>query len=473
VPEILFPFSTAPGTSQLESGGRLINAIAEKAPEGSRSKLVIRRAPGLSLEKFATETGHRGALLVGSVLYVVSGDKAYSVVKSGGTYTATQLTGTVPGSGPVFMARNMASTTNILAVHDSGMSQISISGGSVADFSDADLPAVNSICFLDGYFIVTSAAGRAYASGINAVTFASTDNANAEADPDGLLRAIPRDRDLMLMGVSTTEFWGNVGAPTGFPFQRSTVIPYGLLGPYAVAGYEPGWGNTPIWVASDRTVRMLDGYVAKKISNADLDRLLEAVTDAEELLATAFVAAGHAYWVLSSASWTWVFDRTTGGWHERESYSEGRWRAQFAISAFDEWLAFDRDSASVFKIDGTEKREAGNPLPWEVRSTQTHAFPSRIAFDRAAFDFATGVGIDAGISPIETDPIVRVSWSDDGGRTFGNSLDRRLGTQGEMTTVDVRRCGMTGSRGRQWRLQISDPVDIAFFGGAWDGQVVA
>lgn len=473
MPEIGFPISTAPGITDTESGGRLINAIVEKAPDGSRSKVLYRRAPGLTAERFVTTAGHRGALLVGSVLYIISDDKAYSVTKSGSVYTVTQLTGTIGGEGPVFMARNMNATTQVLIVHSSGMSQINTSGGSISNFSDADLPAVNSICWIDSYFIVTSAAGKAYSSGVNDVTFASTDRATAEADPDGLVRGIARDRDLMLMGVSTTEFWGNVGNPTGFPFQRSTVIPYGLFGSYAVAGQEPGWGNTPCWVANDRTVRILNGYVAEKISTPDLDRLIEAIEDPTELEATAFIASGHAYWVLSSSTWTWVFDKTTRSWAERQSYGDSRWRVKFTVNAFDEWLAFDQTEDSVYKISATENREAGNPLVFEVRSTQTHAFPSPITFDKAAFDFLTGVGLAAGVDPIETDPRVLLSWSDDGGRTFGNDLERALGGEGALKTVEAYRLGQCGARGRQWRLRVSDPVTVSLMGGAWDGRVNA
>ncbi len=61
-----------------------------------------------------------------------------------------------------------------------------------------------------------------------------------------------------------------------------------------------------------------------------------------------------------------------------------------------------------------------------------------------------------------------ISWSDDGGRTFGNPLERYLGTQGEDVSIDIFKCGLTNRRGRQWRLQISDPVEVAFLGAAMD-----
>jgi len=80
----------------------------------------------------------------------------------------------------------------------------------------------------------------------------------------------------------------------------------------------------------------------------------------------------------------------------------------------------------------------------------------------------TGVGNDRGISPIETDPVVMISWSDDGGRTFGNPVRRRLGSQGETTPININGAGLTKQFGRQWRLQVADPVEVSLLGGAMD-----
>lgn len=473
--EIPFPVSNAPGSLSMESGGRLINAYAEKAPPGSRGKFIHRRAPGLRLRDVVA-ADVRGALLVGSVLYVVAGDTAYSITKSGEVYTVTALTGdAIGGTGRVTMDRNMNSTPQVLIEHSDGMSEINTGAGTVADFSDADLPDINSICFVGGYFMPSVADGRTFASGLNAVTFAANDFARAEQSPDGLVRNIRHGRDLAMMGASSTEFWGNTGNPTGFPFSFSSVIPVGLLTKHAVAGFELGFPGPVVFVAHDRAVHALVGYSTEKISTPDLDALIQGV-DADDLEMAVYVAKGHRFAVLSSSEWSWEYcfpDKDTpGGWHERKSYGEDRWLAGICINAFDEWLAFDRAEDEFYLIDPTFKREGTDPLIVECRSAQQHAFPSRIEVDRAAFDFVTGVGVDAGEDPIETDPKVLLSWSDDGGRTFGNELERRLGSQGETVTVDVRRCGTTGTRGRQWRWRISDPVDVSFLGAAWEGRVV-
>jgi len=463
MPPIDFPTSTQPGINSTENGGRLINCYAEAAPEGSRGSVVYRRAPGL-IERFTLGNGvHRGALLVGSILYVINDDNAFAVTSN---YVVTQLTGTIGGSGPVFMSRNMATIPDILIVHSDGMSKIA--AGAVSDFVDIDLPAVNSIDWIDGYFMVTTEAGTCHASGINATSFTGTDYTTAESSPDGLLRNVAFGRELLLMGSDTVEFWTNTGNPTGFPFSRGTVIMVGLAGKHAVAGYERGFPGPLAWVTNTNTVVRLDGYTPTKISPPVLDRLIENVADKSTIEASVFISSGHPCVAISSPTWTWVYDLSTGNWHERKTIGASRWRARFGVNAFGKWMTFDRDTPSVFSVEATARWEGAKQLVFEMRSKQQHRFPGRFWVKRASFDFLTGTGDDTIISPIETDPVVSISWSRDGGRTFGNDLLRRLGTQGEFPGIDIWRAGLFNRLGWQVRMRISDPVDLAFFGAAAD-----
>jgi len=464
---IQFPTSTAPSINPTENGGRLINAFAEKAPDGGRSAVLIRRAPGLTPIFTAGVGAYRGSLLVGSVLYIANGALVYTVTEAAGIYTITALTGALPGTGLVMMERNMRSPTpQILILHSAGMSQII--AGVVSDFSDADLPSVNSISYLDSYFFFTSQDGRCFASGVNDVTVAGTDYTTAEASPDGLLRAIPAGSYLLMMGTATTEFWSDTAQPTGFPFSRSVVIKTGLYGARAVAGHDAGFTSDVCFVGNDRRAYRLSGFTPTPISTPYIEAMLQAITDSSELEASVYSINGHSCWVLTSSSWTFVYDLSVGEWHERASLGTTRWRAEGSVNAFDTWLTFERGSNQVYAIDPTAKRENADQLVWEVRSNQAHRFPGRFVVNRASFDMVTGVGNDRGISPIETDPVVMISWSDDGGRTFGNPVRRRLGSQGETTPININGAGLTKQFGRQWRLQVADPVEVSLLGGAMD-----
>lgn len=473
--QIIFPTSTAPSLNPTENGGRLINCYAEKAPIGGRNQVLYRRVPGCDFAFTAGASTPRGSLVDGTVLYVINGDKAYSVTKAGDEYTVTELGGTVGGAGRVFMAHNMRSPTHqILIVHSGGIQEIT--GGAVASFSDPDLPSVNSLCFQDGYFFFTTASGQSYASDLNDTDVNSDSFITAEAAVDGLVRAVPFRRDLLLMGTDTTEFWSNAGNATGYPYSRGTVIPYGLWGAYAVAGWEPGFPGPLIFAANDGAVYQLSGYSPVRVSTPHIERLISVITDRTKLRASVYIAAGHSFWVLKSDDWTFVYDISTGEWHERATLSRDNWRMEFGINAFNEWLVFDDAGANVYRINERSKVEASgeltsSPLVFEIWSTQQHNFPARTAVDKAAFDFVRGVGIDRGISPIQTQPKVSISWSNDGGVTFGNALLRDLGTQGQQNIrCEIYRTGLTGDIGRQWKLKVADPVEVSLMGGSMFGE---
>lgn len=481
MPEIAFAISTAPGINPTESGGRLINAFPELAPPGSRSKFIWRRTPGLRLAENVGSGNHRGQLKLDTTLVAVNSDTAYPITKAAGVYTVgAAYTGTVGGTGRLIMARNMRSTPQIIAVDDDG-TMTKIESGACSAFSDADLPVPNSVCFKDGYFFFGIGDGRCFATAINDVTVASTDWTRAESSPDSLVRVVPVPSGIALMGESGTEIWANTAEPTGFPFSRATVIPYGLKGKHAIAGFEEGFTGDLAFVANDNTVRLFSGYDTVPISNADLERLIETVEDPEDLVMGCYISGGRQVFTLSTPDWTWEYSppRQTGDgagpghWRERISIGDVRWRIGFTVGAFNEWLAFDNEGTAFYKVDPTYKREGDEQLVWELRSVQAHGFPGRARINKASFDFKTGVGIDVGIDPIESHPVVQISWSIDGGVTFGNPIFRQLGTQGQIVPIDINQCGLTKRLGVQWKLRVADPVDVSFYGGAMDVEALA
>ena len=120
----------------------------------------------------------------------------------------------------------------------------------------------------------------------------------------------------------------------------------------------------------------------------------------------------------------------------------------------------------MLELSDSVYSEAVEPLEWIVESAQGSAFPNRIRVNRVDFDFSTGVGISDGIDPNQTDPQFWISWSDDGGYTWSSPVLGSLGRQGHYGIRASRsRCGLTGPRGRRWRLSCSDPVYVALLSG--------
>lgn len=474
MPKITFPRSSSPNLLTGESGGRLINAFADALTSGSPNTITIRRDFGMKRRfQIGGLDGEkpRGMIFVDPILYIAYGENVYSVTESNGQYSVTQLSGTIAGNGDIMFAHNnRVPTKQTIALHENGLSLIDSS--SVASFTDPDLPASNSVCFMDGYFIYTTRDGRAFASDINDTNINANNFITAEAQPDGLYRAISFRGDLLLMGDNSIEFYSNTGNPIGFPFTRGHRISIGLAGTYAVSGFEEGFGGVPMWVGSDNRVYIY-GYEPQAVSNSSLDYLISQIEDKSELKASVYNVAGHACWVLRSNSWTWVYNQKTQQWHERKSYLRNDWRGRYGAKAFGEWLVLDDETDGAFTLSQNTHKEHNKPLVFEAISERAIEYPGNFQVSHAHFNFVVGVGNDRGAAPVETEPHAMISWSDDGGSKFATDLRRPLGTQGDRRqTVSVHRLGRIRSQGRLWRLRVSDPVTVSLMGGAFEGKAL-
>lgn len=466
---IPFPLSSSPGANPQESAGRLINAYAEplgrdvqSAKGAAPPQIVWRKSPGLSSFGASTQTIFRGAILVDNTLYAAWSGKA-SRYSSAGTETA--LTGTLNGTEKVFWARNNKATPDVVAVAP-GTGAFTVTSSAVSSFADADVGSPNSVCFMDGYFIFSSGDGTLQASGLNDVTIATTDKTKAQSKPGGLTRCVTFNGQLYALGPAFGEVYSNTANPTGFPFTRSYVLQRGLLGPYAAAGHQDGFGIALIWVADDNSVVMGNGTPNPlKISPPDLDRLIAGVSDKTTLEASVYISQGHPKWVIKCPTFTWEFDLGSQKWNERHSYLIATERAVGGCSAFGKWIVGDAALGRLLYRDATNYSEFGNPLQFQIESGPVQNFPNRTRVGRADFNFITGVGVATGSDPTDTHPTVGISWSDDGGITWSSELIRELGVQATQTTITVLRTGMTGRQGRRWRLRVSAAVYVGFLGG--------
>jgi hypothetical protein len=474
VASIPFPLSSTPGASPQESAGRLINCYAE--PLGAvvqadkklaPPKVVWRKVPGLSLFAASSKTGFRGQILVDNTLYAAwaNGASRYS---SGGTETG--LTGTLNGTEKVFWARNNKVGSPDVVCVAPGTGAFTVTTTAVSSFAAVGIGAPNSVSFMDSYLLFTYGDGTIQASGQNDVTINTLDRTKAQSKPGGLYRGLPFNGQFYALGPAFGEVYTNTANATGFPFSRSYVLQRGLIGPYAVAGHEDGFGSALIWVADDNSVVLANGSpIPTKISPPDLERLIARVADKTTLEASVYISGGHPKWVIKCPAFCWEFDIGSQKWNERRSYQSQTWRAIGGAYAFGRWMVGDTKGGRLLYIDDTNFTELNDPLVFQIESGPVQNFPNRTKVARADFNFITGVGIATGQDPIATAPTVAISWSQNLGVSWGPEFIRALGRQAEPEArVTMLRSGMTGSQGRRWRLTVSDPVYVALLGGTQD-----
>lgn len=464
--DIVFPTSSAPGAEPQEGSGQLRNCRAVKTEQGSRAVILYKRTAGL--REILNITGHshfRGGIKIGSTLLVVLDQRVYAVTQSGTSFIATNL-GALAGTDTVTIARNNAATPNIVAVCQAGVFNLFTASAPTA-FADADMPALNSITGLNGYLLGTTGSGQVWSTGLNAVTVASDAFTNAQIKPDGLRRGVAFRGEFFAMGDDSIQVFDETGdSPFPLVYKKIT-IPRGICGTNAVAGWEDGWANELVWVGEDNIVYKLDGYTPTPISNADVVRAISTAADRTLIEATVYMDGQDAIFTITSpGEWTWEWNKTTDRWNERGSYGRDDWRARGSVKAFDRWIVGDDTTGKLASVDPTYRREYGDPLIWDLISGDNASFPARIKIPRMDFDFTAGIGNAAGEDPIETDPVVMIRISLNGGRNWGNEIRRSLGKQGKGNQlVTVNRCGMTKAKGVRVWLRVSDPVHVGFLGG--------
>jgi hypothetical protein len=332
---IVFPVSSAPGITAQQGAGRLVNCRAVKTEQGARSPFRWPRTAGLR-EKLSNVTQHvgcRGLLLVGSTLLHVLGARVYAVTESGTALTGSNL-GQLSGTDPVTIAKNNAATPDIVAVCDAGTFNLLINS-SPTSFADGDLPSVNSCFSANGYIGFTTASGELWFTGLNDVTVASDAFVETQLE-GGLLRGAYYRGEVFAMGPNGIKVYDETGNDP-VPFEDKKIhIPVGLIGTHAVAGFEAGFTGQLCWVASDNTVRLLDGYGPKVVSNEDVSRAISTAADPSDIRAYVYMDGPNPIFsIISPGEWTNELNLSTLLWSERESYERDDWRARCTVKAFD------------------------------------------------------------------------------------------------------------------------------------------
>jgi hypothetical protein len=467
---IPFPLGSYPGKRGHESAGRLVNAFSEPLGPGAPAVATIKRTAGLrqfSSDVTADETpvtlsGFRGMIAVGNFIYAAFADLLVYIDEDG----AVLSVGALSGTQPVSFSRNNKSPVPDIVVTTENASYI-VTTTTITEITDGDLPVSTCNTFQDGYTFFGTSSGQIFASGLNdASSINSLDVIQLEAKPDGGVRVVSFDQYLIGFGQTSAEVFSNTANETGFPFTRIAVMPRGLAGFRAVAGFEDGFTKALIWVGDDNGVHVLSGFQPVRISIPDVDRDIEATADKDDLEILVYLAGGHAFAAVSGDAWSWEYNFTTQQWHERASYLHERWRATGnSCRAFGKWLVGDRLSGRILEVTPAVYDEVDGPMIWCVESAPSQSFPDGTLVPRADFNFSPGTGIVTGSQPMQTEPRVAVSWSDNGGLSWGNPLLRGLGPQSETPVVRVNRTGRTGRQGRRWRLEVSDAVYVSFMGG--------
>lgn len=443
------PYVTAKG---------LQNFYCESRPAGEKSAMVGYRTPGLEV---FTDVGG-GSPPRGSRVVERTGD-AFVVI--GNTFSQ------INGSGASTSLGTLNTFTGRVSISDNG-TQIMIVDGmygyiyntQTAVFSqitDIDFPANPiTVTFLAGRFIINIlASSRFYVSDLyDGLSWDALNFANAETSSDPIVAVWASNGQLILLGSSTTEYWGQSGA-LDFPFAliNGTATEWGLAATWSVAKYD----NSIACLVKNRMgevmVAKISGYLPQKISTPDVDNIINGYATVSDASAYSYMLGGHAMFVINfpSAGYTWLYDGLTSMWTKLKSYGLTRHRAEFAFSFLTYTIAADYALGILYKLTQTAKTDNGQQIEAEIISENIGSPDmNRLSVDKLRVDIELGQG-----SVAVPNPQIGLSVSRDNGKTYSAELLQNLGPIGAYAaTVDWNRLGE--SRSFVFKLRVSDPFDF-------------
>jgi hypothetical protein len=444
------------------SGQTLVNLFFEPAAPGSAHPGMFYGAPGLK-PWTALGTGPIRAMhTAGGYVWIVSGTTLYRVDPA---RTATSVT-TIPGEGRVCLVHN---DTQLVAMHSAGWTVVTLATLSVTTPTGAPTTAQGT--YQDSYIVFPNANGTygwtaiGDAASLNALDFAS-----AEAQPDPIVTVLSDHRELWLFGETTTEI-AQTSGDADLVFTRTAMMEHGCAAKYSPAKAD----NSVFWLGRDENgqgvVFRADGYSPSRVSTFALETAIAGYADISTALGYCYQQNGHTFYVLTFDEATWAYDMGTQRWtqlayRQPDTGVLERHRANAYANLGGLHLVGDYASGNVYQLDLDTYTDNGVPLYWERTWSVIEAEGRWIRHDRMELMAEMGVGLNDGQG---SDPLVLLSWSDDGCRTWSNDRELRLGRIGRFRNrAETRRLGL--SRNRVYRIRGTDPVKRALYGANLDAQ---
>jgi hypothetical protein len=453
---------SAPFSSQ-----RCVNWIPVVAEDAALNTRALFQPPGLKQLVDSAVIGNRGSLQMKEIPYFVNGNSLLSLS------SANIITnhGAITGSGNVSLATNgqylviVVSGGNAYAYDNVALT--------LTQITDPDFITSDTVVYKDGYFIFSSSAGDVFFnSALNdPFNYDALDFGTAEISSDKIVSLHVNHNELFVIGLETIELFQNIGG-VGFPFQR---IPGANIQKGAHARFSPvEFDNTFCFVGGGLNEqaaiwKVTGSSSAQKISSNAIDKEIQKFNKAEieDSFSMTFARHGQflALFTFESQripSRTFVYNATASAYMQRNVWFElqtgvtdNRFRVQSIVQAYGKLLVGDQSTGIIGELDTDTLDYYGDEI---TRFSITAPF-SENGTDLFAGEFEatlqSGVGLTTGQG---SSPQIRMSFSDDGGRTFSDEFSRTIGKIGEYGHRSIWRQQGRFPVSRMIKLKITDKV---------------
>lgn len=429
----------------------------------ARSNYTLQSFYGLKTWEETVVGNNRGMIVSQGTLYRVAGTTLYSVDIDG---NHTSL-GFIAGSNRCIL-KDMES--KIIITNGSGAVYVyDSSAGTVTQVTDPNLGSPNGVAVLNNQAIYDNGSGQIFdVSDVgDPATINGLNNAKAESSPDDLLLPYVYGETLYLLGTKTTEIWWNSGQGNP-PFDRvqGASLLIGLGAKYSLA-------ETPdflFFFGSDKQFHTLTGGTTSVDTIISTPAMAEefqdyAVTD--DVIGWTMQLEGQWFYVATfpNQNVTWVYP-VGGEWFQWGTGLTGRIRADSYVYAYGTHLVAAYNDGNLYELDNKTYTDVGDTI---VRTRDTaplhgglfQADGKYFELNELTFFLETGQGLLTGQG---SDPSMAISFSKDGGKTFGTERFIKVGKSGEnRKRVSLKNCGRFMSC--VIRIRVSDPIYWSIFNG--------
>jgi len=345
-------------------------------------------------------------------------------------------------------------------------------GSTLTQNTSASLGNPRGVAVLNNQAIYDNGSGQSFdVSDVgHPETIDGLNNASAESFSDDLLIPYAYRETLYLMGEETTELWWNSGQGNP-PFDKiqGAIINMGLEAIHSVA-------DTPdysFFLGTDKQFHTLTAgtsSVDSVISNPAMAKQIQQYASTSDCIGWTMELEGQWFYVATFPleDVTWVYP-VGGEWFQWGSFTSGRIRADSYAFAFGKHLVAEYNSGNIYELDAETYTDADATITRIRDSAPIHS--GLIGQDNKPFEInsmeiilETGVGT---ISGQGSDPMISLSVSRDGGKSFGTERFIRVGALGEKVLVRANNWGRFKDS-CVLRLECSDPIYWAIYGGNID-----
>lgn len=452
------PISFGHTTAVKNSGGYLINMMAEVAEKDARTPVTLVGTPGTRLFGSIGLEPVIQMITVNAAPYAITERGFYRMFSDGGFFllgsVALDPRASVDTNGLHIVVTDgkRAFAYTIQADEQQRYDNQSPYVNFVTELTGIpNFYEANTVTVLDQYFVFPrNDTNQFFNSQPLSITFGVAFT-SAETNPDYNVAVIQNQQQLLVIGTGTFEFFYNSGVGDS-PWQRvsGAVGDYGTLSPYTVAKIR----NKTLWLDQTGMPVMASGYNVKPIGTQAIVDAFRNLTADEIRDASAFcyTEGTSDYWQVTAGNLTFCFDLTTGLFHQRSHYDYGRHIAACGCRAFGKNFVGSFVDGKVYEWSEDIFDDAGRPLVSTIVPAPIDTGMQMVSIPSIELEMDVGNGNVA--VPL---PKIGLEMSRDSGKTWGNQREGMLGATGEFKKrVRWQRNG--SSRQPNVRFVISDAV---------------